>query len=147
MTDMHGNKKSRRPMSPRRKLYAASIGLAGLVGAATGGWMVASDPADGETGLALAANSPLTADFAIGASVLWVVGMAVCMLLYHRAVDDHEERAWLWACVAGWYSIMFVTPVWWVLHRADLVAAPEAMLLFVISLIVNFFVWMWLKYR
>lgn len=147
MTDTEKTAKTRRPMSPRRKLYLTSIVLAGLIGAVMGAWMAIADPTDGAAGIALVSNSPLTASFAIGASVLWVVGMAVCMFLYHRAVDDHEERAWLWACVSGWYVFMFAAPVWWMLHRASLASPPDAMLLFIGTLIVNGAVWLWLKYR
>src|SRR3546814_4669555 len=70
--------------------------------------------------VAMIADGPVSPGFAIGASLLWLLGLAVSMILYHRAIDDHEERAWLWASLAGWYSFVFPAPVWWMLHRADL---------------------------
>lgn len=147
MTDPERTGKIAHPMSPRRKRYLASIVLAGLIGAILGVWMAIAGPADDAAGLTLVSNSPLTANFAIGASILWVVGMAVCMVIYHRAIDDHEERAWLWGCVCGWYFFMFAAPVWWMLHRASLASPPDTMLLFIGTLIVNGVVWLWLKYR
>jgi len=54
---------------------------------------------------------------AIGASLFWAVGLAISMTIYHRAIDDHEERAWLWAGLAGWYAFIFPAPVWSLLIR------------------------------
>lgn len=139
--------KSKRPLSPRRKRYRLALGLAAVVGGIVGGWLSADEAGGAAAGLALISNSPLSNTFAIGASILWLVGMAVCMLIYHRAVDDHEERAWLWAATAGWYTIMFCAPVWWVLHRASLAPPADAMILFILSMVVNGVVWLWLKFR
>lgn len=138
---------STRTMSPRRRRYMLAITLSVLLGGVLGGWLAIANPDGPAGGIALIDGSPLTRNFAIGASILWVAGMGLCMLLYHRAIDDHEERAWLWACLAGWYSFMFSAPVWWVLHRASLAPPPDAMLLFLGSLVVNAVVWLWLKYR
>ena len=139
--------KARRPMSPRRRKYWIALGLAGVLGGIIGGWLGADQPDGPAAGLVLLGNSPLSVNFAIGASILWLAGMAVCMIIYHRAIDDHEERAWLWACTAGWYTFMFAAPVWWVLHRASLAPPADAMLIFLGSLAVNGVVWLWLKYR
>lgn len=133
--------------SPRRRKYWIAFGLASLLGGIIGAWMGADQHGGPATGLALLSNSPLSANFAIGASILWLVGMAVCMFIYHRAIDDHEERAWLWACTASWYSFMFAAPVWWVMHRASLAPPADAMLMFVVSLVVNAIVYLWFKFR
>ena len=69
------------------------------------------------------------------------------MIIYHRAIDDHEERAWLWASMAGWYAFIFPAPVWWVLHRAGMAPPVDAMILFVFSLVANCIVYLWLKFR
>ena len=42
---------------------------------------------------------------------------------------------------------MFPAPVWWVLHRAALAPSPDAMLLFLLTLVVNAVVYLWLKFR
>jgi len=134
----------KRPMSPRRKRYAAGIGLALVVGAVLGAVMQRGETGDG---LTIFSNAPLTPGFAAGAAILWVVGMIVSLTMYHRAVDDHEERAYLWAGLAAWYTFTLSAPTWWVLHRASLAPAPDAMLLFAGALAVNLIVWLWLKYR
>lgn len=140
-------KVAKRPMSPRRKRYFIALGLAGLFGGVLGAWMQISQNAEHSTGFAMLSNSPLPTNFAIGASIIWVVGMIVSLVIYHRAVDDHEERAYLWAGTAGWYTITLASPAWWVLARAGLAPPADAMLIFAGALVVNCAVWLWLKYR
>ena len=134
----------KRPMSPRRKRYAMGLGLALVVGAVLGAVMQRGETGDAMT---IFSNAPLTPGFAMGAAFLWVVGMVVSLAIYHRSVDDHEERAYLWAGLAAWYTFTLSAPTWWVLHRASLAPAPDLMLLFAGALVVNLIVWLWLKYR
>lgn len=145
-TTMAETGKIRRPMSRRRKRYWTSLGAAALIGGVIGGWMVA-DQRNEPYSIATLFSGALTPDFAIGASAAWVIGLAVCMILYHRAIDDHEEHAWLWASTAGWYAFIFPAPVWWVLHRAGMAPPADAMILFLLSLVVNAIVYLWLKFR
>lgn len=138
--------KARRRASPRQRRYRFAIGFAAVVGGIVGGWMAVDQPAD-RNAFEMAFSGSLTAGFAIGASLFWVLGLAIAMTLYHRAIDDHEERAWLWAGLAGWYAFIVPAPVWWVLHRAGLAPPADAMLLFLLSMVVNAIVWLWLKFR
>lgn len=141
------SKPAKRPMSPRRKRYWTALGIAGAFGGVLGAWMQMAQSDGPALGLALFSNSALPANFAIGSSVVWVVGMAISLILYHRSIDDHEERAYLWAGTAAWYTLTLAAPTWWVLHRASLAPAPDVMLLFLGALAVNAIVWLWLKYR
>lgn len=138
--------KARRRASPRQRRYRFALGFAAVLGGIIGGWMVADQPA-GRDGLETAFHGSLSAGFAIGASLFWAVGLAISMTIYHRAIDDHEERAWLWAGLAGWYAFIVPAPVWWVLNRAGLAPPADTMLLFLFSMIVNAIVWLWLKFR
>lgn len=138
--------KPRRRLSPRQRRYRFALGFAAVVGGIVGGWMVADQPV-GRNGLEMAVSGSLSANFAIGAALLWVVGLAISMTIYHRAIDDHEERAWLWAGLVGWYAFIVPAPVWWVLHRADLAPPADTMLLFAFSMTINAIVWLWLKFR
>lgn len=141
------SKPAKRPMSPRRKRYFSALVLAGVFGGILGGWMQAAQRGGSASDLAILSNAPLPANFAIGASIIWVVGMAISLFIYHRAVDDHEERAYLWAGTAGWYTISLAAPTWWVLARAGLAPPADSMLIFAGALVVNLVVWLWLKYR
>src|SRR3546814_15931438 len=111
-----------------------------------GGWLVADQPT-GRGFTETLASGALSPGFAVGASLLWTAGLAIGMVLYHRSIDDPEERAWLWACVAGWYAFIFPAPAWWVLHRACMAPPVDSMPLFFLSLIVNSSVCLCLKFR
>lgn len=133
-------------LSPRKRRYWLTLGLCAVIGGVIGAWM-AIDQRIGEQDSTGLLTGPLSPNFSIAASLVWTLGLAAAMWIYHRSIDDHEERAWLWACVAGWYAFIFPAPVWWVLHRADMAPPVDAMLLFFLSLIVNAIVWAWLKFR
>lgn len=122
-----------RGLSPRQRRYWLALGLAAVVGGVIGGWMMLDQPHD-PGAIGWIGGGPLSVPFAIGASLCW-------------AIDDHEERAWLWAGLAGWYAFIVPAPVWWVLHRAGLAPPADAMLLFLLSMVVNAIVYLWLKFR
>ena len=132
--------------SPRKRRYWLALGFCCVIGGILGALLVADQPAD-RAAIDMMSDGPLSAGFAIGAAAVWIVGLAIGMVVYHRSIDDHEERAWLWACVAGWYAFVFPAPAWWVLHRAALAPAVDVAALFSLSLIVNAIVWLWLKFR
>jgi len=135
-----------RALSPRQRRYWSALGLSGIIGGIIGGWMVL-DQETGRGAADLFGSGALSPNFAVGASLLWAGGLAAGMILYHRAIDDHEERAWLWAGLAGWYAFIFPAPIWWALHRAALVPPVDVMPLFLFSLLVNGAVYLWLKFR
>lgn len=135
-----------RALSQRQRRYWSALGLSAIIGGIIGGWMVL-DQDKGRSAGDLFSGGALSPGFAVGASLLWTGGLAAGMTLYHRAIDDHEERAWLWAGLAGWYAFIFPAPVWWVLHRAALAPAVDVMPLFLLSLLVNGLVYLWLKFR
>lgn len=135
-----------RGLSRRRRRYWTALGLAAVIGGIVGVWASFDQPAN-RGAIEMAFTGSLSANFAIGASLFWVIGLLVSMIIYHRSIDDHEERAWLWAGLAGWYAFIFPAPVWWVLHRAGLAPPADAMLLFVLSMVANGVVYLWLKFR
>ncbi|XVJ64435.1 MAG: hypothetical protein HEQ22_09905 [Sphingopyxis sp.] len=127
--------------SPRKRLYWISILLAGALGLVSAIMLQAGGNAD------LLSDSALTPALASGLSVLWVAGLTVALILYHRTVDDHERDAYNRAALAGFYAFIFPCPVWWVLARADLAPPVEAMPLFALSMAVNAVVYCWFKFR
>lgn len=135
-----------RALSPRRRRYWFSLGFAAVVGGIIGGWLTASQPR-GVSPVELLTAGALAPASAVGAAIIWSLGLGIAMIIYHRSIDDHEQRAWLWASTWGWYAFIFTTPVWWVLHRAALAPAPDAMLLFLLSMAANGVVYLWLKFR
>ena len=87
------------------------------------------------------------------ATVLAVLVTAVCIVavaLYHRAIDDHEERAYLWGSQLAYYFLIVLFPAWWLLERGGIVGALTTGTAFVavlLSFVVQAGVWAWLKYR
>lgn len=132
--------------SARKRRYGLAFVLFALIGGIIGAWLAVELPHNEGPFEAMRAGA-ISPRFAIGASILWVAGLAAGMAFYHRAIDDHEQRAWLWAGLAGWYAFVFPAPAWWVLHRAGVAPEPDLMLMFLVSLIVNSLVYLWLKFR
>lgn len=130
-----------RRWSPRKRLYWISMVLAGGLG------MVSAIMLQSASEAKLLSNGPLTPTLAIGLAALWVVGLAVSLIIYHRNVDDHERLAYHLGGLAGFYAFVFPCPVWWVMARADLAPPVEAMPLFALSLVANAIVYFWFKFR
>ncbi len=86
---------------------------------------------------------------AIGAA-LFVVLLAIAMWLYHRAIDDHEERAYLWGSQIAYYFVSLAMPAWWMLSRGGIVPPLDfaaAFSIVLISFVVQAAVWAWFKFR
>jgi hypothetical protein len=132
-----------RSWSPRKRLYWISLILSGALGFVAA--MVMQAGSDGTDGLF--SNAALTPPVAIALSAMWVVGLTIALILYHRTVDDHERQAYHLGGLAGFYAFVFPCPVWWVLWRADLAPPVDAMPLFGLSLAANAVIYFWYKFR
>ena len=131
--------------SRRKRLYTASIAGSVLLGLLTA-ILLRSGQAD-VTADPFFSNSALSPQVAILLALLWGVGISIAVFIYQRTIDDHEERAYLWAGLAGYYAFVIPAPMWWVLARADLAPPVDAMLLFGLTIITNALVYLWLKFR
>ncbi len=133
-------------LSPRRRRYWLSLGIAAAIGLMFGfGAGYTSDAPDLWSELTSA--GPLESIVALVMSLVWLAGMTISLWVYHRAIDDHEERAILWASTASWYFLMFAGPVWWLLGRASLLPPVNGIVLLFAALVLNALVWLWLKFR
>lgn len=134
--------------SRRKWLYMASLFGAGLLGLMSIVLIHSgqSDAADAPFS-AFFSDSALSPKIAVGLALIWGIGISIAACVYHWTIDDHEERAYLWAGLAGYYSFVIPAPIWWVLARASLAPPVDAMLLFLLSLFVNCAVYLWLKFR
>ncbi|WP_249340144.1 hypothetical protein [Sphingopyxis sp. L1A2A] len=132
-----------RGWSPRKRLYWISLTLSGALGFVAA--MVMQSGTAGTEGLF--SNAAMTPMVAVGLSVMWVIGLTIALILYHRTIDDHERQAYHLGGLAGFYAFVFPCPVWWVLWRADLAPPVEAMPLFALSLIANAIIYFWFKFR
>ena len=72
------------------------------------------------------------------------------LFLYHRAIDDHEERAMLWGSYIAFYGLVAMLLSHWLLEKGGLVPAVtsgSAMLLVVAAFAIQWAVWAWFKFR
>lgn len=98
----------------------------------------------------LFSNAPLSPLLAALAAGTLVVVLAGTLVFYHRTIDDHEERAYLWANSLAFYFLALALPAAWLLSRGGLIAPVGiggAMLLLLAALGINAAAWAWLKYR
>lgn len=131
--------------SRRKRMYMASIVGSGVLGLVTAMLMQANE--SNSVADPFFSNSALSPDIAITLALIWSVGITVAVIVYQRSVDDHERQAYLWAGLAGYYAFVIPAPAWWVLARADLAPPVNAMALFVVTMVVNAAVYLWLKFR
>ena len=95
-------------------------------------------------------NAPIAPLTAILVAVVVIALLVTAAVYYHRAIDDHEERAYLWGSTIGYYFLVLVFPLHWLLARGGLVPALTigiALLLVLISCIVQAIVWALFKFR
>lgn len=131
--------------SPRKRLYIASLLLAAGLGFAVSlGLQMAND---GGAGFNTFGNGRIAFAPALAVSLLWTVGMAISIVLYQRNIDEHEKQAYLWAGLAGFYAVVFVTPVWWLMARAGQLPPVDAMVIFLLAVAANAVVYFWTKFR
>lgn len=137
------------PQSPYERRYRRMWMIIAALGVPFGfllAMMVDSGPAAAE----ILSNSPITPFAAIACAAGILIVTIVSMLLYHRVVDDHEERALLWANSGAYYALTVALPAAWLLARGGIlppVGMGTAVLLLLGSFVVQYAVWLWLKYR
>ncbi|MEO7603307.1 MAG: hypothetical protein ABIS39_08670, partial [Sphingomicrobium sp.] len=108
----------------------------------------------GQTGGMAALNpfsdTPIQTPIAILLAVLVTGFLAAAAALYHRTIDDHEERAYLWGSQVAYYFLFLTFPAWWLLERGGLVGSITtggALGALLASFLVQGAVWAWLKFR
>ena len=82
---------------------------------------------------------------------LWIAVVAIPSWLLARVIregwrnsaDEHERRASDFGRNAATGVFLAVTPAWWVAARAGLLPQPDAMLLWVLIMVVSTIGWTW----
>ena len=95
-------------------------------------------------------TQPIAAPIAILLAVLVTGFFSVAVALYHRTINDHEERAYLWGSQLAYYFLVLALPAWWLLERGGIVGPITTGIAFIailISFLVQAIVWAWLKFR
>lgn len=98
----------------------------------------------------LLANGPVDPLLAVATAATLSLVLIFSLVLYHRTIDDHEQQAYLWANSISFYFVLIATPVAWLLARGGIIppiGIGTAMLILLAATVINFIVWMRLKYR
>lgn len=133
------------PLSPSTRKTNTLFTLSGLI-AVPGVLALMAGTMREDGSLGLFSNSPVAAWIAAFAIVGWVLAMIVGWWWYLSA-DEHERDAYDFASVVGAGLFTTVTPLWWVAARAGLVAQPDAMVLWTVTMLVISLAWFWRRSR
>lgn len=86
---------------------------------------------------------------AMAMAVLLTLAFGIAGVLYHRTIDQHEERASLVASTIAYYFLLIAVPVWAALQWGGIlppIDAASAVGLILVSTIVQALAWAWKKY-
>ena len=144
-------RKGQMPMSPRRKRYWKSYLISVIFGIAMVGAIIMGKlPKDTirPTIDATVGNAPVALDpvWSIVVVILAVIGCLITGIIYHRNVDEQEERAVLWGGLIGWYATMMFGVSWDILWAGGVMARPDAVVVVMIGTIIGLAVMLWKKF-
>ena len=135
------------PPTPREGRYRLAMALAGLLGAAIGLILVLQDNTLTGNPLSLL-GGPLSPGVAIALALLVGVLLPALSIYWHvRAIDEQEAAAYNKGALFAMYAYWVGAPVWWLLWRGGLVAAPDGVLIYVATAVIATVIWFWGKYR
>jgi hypothetical protein len=134
-------------LSRRQKQYWGSLAVAAVFGLLTG-WFLDSTISLGKDSAHLfdISSSIISKNLAIFGSIIYITSFVVIFTLYHKGMDEQEERAYLIANTASWYFIILAIPIWWILSRADIIPPIDGIAIATASFIINLLVWAWKKF-
>ena len=139
-------------MTAFNQRYWKMILAIGVIGALIGIGLISV----GLIGTSMSLSKFFAGDFTTGpvAAVVMTIALAILISLafwlYHRAIDDHEERAYLWGSQLAYYFVMLAVPGWWLLSRGGLLRPLDftaTISIILASLLVQAGVWAWFKFR
>jgi hypothetical protein len=91
-------------------------------------------------------NSPIAEGIAVAAIAFWLVALALSWWWY-ASTDEHDRQAYDFGNLVGSGVFITITPVWWVAARGGLLPPPNAMVLWLVTIIVLQLGWFWRRYR
>lgn len=123
-----------------RIIYIASMVIGGFVGI----YMVATDGAGFST---MFSNGPISSLTAMGGIIGFGLLMPIITILWWRATDEHELKAYSDGALIAFHAYIFVVPSWWLAARAGWLPQPDPMIIFCGVMLIWSAVWFARKYR
>ncbi|QDH34925.1 hypothetical protein [Porphyrobacter sp. YT40] len=124
------------PVTPRTRRY--SWAMVALIGFSMLITLVFARPSGGRLANDLYSNGPLPTDLAVGAALLWLVGMPLLAAITRRNMDEVERNLLIFGESAGFRFFTTVAPAWWLGYRGGVLPQPDVMILFVGVLVASF---------
>jgi hypothetical protein len=112
--------------------------------------------AGGVTGFFLATNQQdgmgfyqgvLPAKVAIGLAALWLVSIVGGSVWLNRHIDEIERAAQIWGIAMAGTVVVILYPVWYLLWRGQMIAEPNAHVMFGTLYVVMIAAYLWKKFR
>lgn len=88
--------------------------------------------------------SPVAAIAVVAAFGISLITWQIWFLL---RTDEHDRYAHLWSGTWAWLSIAVMAPSWWLLNKAGVLPAPDALQIFLASAVVGVAAWTWMRFR
>jgi hypothetical protein len=131
----------------REKRSNLIIIACGVIGGLLGlGLVVGSDLGGGPPDVF--SNAPIAPAFAISLALVVGILMPVISWYWHnRVIDELEADAYRSGALIAIYAYWMISPTWWLLWRGGLVAAPDGIAIYMITIFTALFIWFWKKYR
>jgi hypothetical protein len=124
-----------------RLIMAILIGAGALIGVALS---IAAESTS--TGSAFS-NDPISRPLAIGLAFLIGVILPIIYWFWHKNIDEQEASAYRDGAIAGIYAYSIGLPVWWILWRGGIAPVPDALTVYLATMLVWCAGWFWKKYR
>lgn len=123
------------PVTPRTRRY--SWAMVALITFALLLTLVFARPEGGSLANDLYSNGPLPTGIAVGAALLWLVGMPLLSAMTRRNMDEVEQGLLQFGECVGFRFLSVAAPVWWLGYRGGVLPQPDVMILFVAVLAVS----------
>lgn len=135
------------PPTPRENRNRLTMAIAGALGAVISLVLVLHHDTPASSPLA-SLDGPLSPAIAIVLAVLvGVLTPALSIYWYLRVVDEQEAAAYDKGALIAIHAFWVGAPLWWLLWRGGLVAAPDGVLIYLATAVIATVVWFWGKYR
>jgi hypothetical protein len=134
------------PAGRRDRMYQRAMVTSGLLGGLIAIILLISGDVSGEP--SVFTDTPIAPWVAILLAL--VVGVGVPAFSWHwhnRVIDEQEADAYRTGALIAVYVYWIGAPVWWILWRGGLVAAPDGIAIYMITMIAASAIWFWKKYR
>jgi len=135
------------PPTPREGRYRAVMLIAALTGAVISVILMLQNDALTDNPIGFL-SGPVSPAIAIVLALLVGVLIPALSIYWHlRAIDEQEAAAYNKGALFAAYAYWIGAPVWWLLWRGGLVAAPHGVAIYLVTIAIASVTWFWAKYR